>query len=107
MPASLAFAMPHVCEGMTDMAKIAFTANIQRHVACPETDVTGRTVGEALDQVFAANPRARSYVLDDQGALRHHMAIYLDGRLIRDRAKLSDAVTESSTIHVFQALSGG
>ena len=89
------------------MAKVAFTANIQRHVACPQTEAEGRTVREVLDAVFAANPQARSYVLDDQAALRRHMSIYLDGRLIRDRVALSDPVADSSTIHVFQALSGG
>jgi hypothetical protein len=57
--------------------------------------------------VFAENPQARSYVLDDQAALRRHMTIFVDGRMIRDRARLSDAVRADSTIYVFQALSGG
>ena len=51
------------------MPRVAFTANIQRHVPCPDAMVSGGTIGEALDAVFAANPRDRSYVLDDQGAL--------------------------------------
>jgi sulfur-carrier protein len=46
-------------------------------------------------------------VLDDQSALRKHMIIFVDGELIRDRAGLTDAVAESGTIYVFQALSGG
>ena len=62
---------------------------------------------EVLDKVFADNPQARSYVLDDQAALRRHMTIFVDGQMIRDRARLADAVTEASTIYVFQALSGG
>ncbi len=89
------------------MPKVAFTQNIQRHVECPEIAAPGTTVREVLDNAFAANPRARSYVLDDQGALRRHMAIFVDGALIRDRAKLSDTVKPDSSIHVFQALSGG
>ena len=89
------------------MAKIVFTQNIQRHVICPETEATGISVREVLDNVFAANPQARSYVLDDQAALRRHMTIFVDGRAIRDRVRLSDSVTASSTIYVFQALSGG
>jgi sulfur-carrier protein len=86
---------------------VAFTQNIQRHVACPETQVTGRTVREALDAVFAENPQARSYVLDDQAALRRHMTIFVDGQIIRDRIRLSDAVSDASRIYIFQALSGG
>jgi molybdopterin converting factor small subunit len=89
------------------MAKIVFTANVQRHVACPEADAAGRTVREVLENAFAENPEARGYVLDDQSALRKHMAVFVDGKRIRDRVGLSDAVTETSTIHVFQALSGG
>jgi hypothetical protein len=46
-------------------------------------------------------------VLDDQSGLRKHMAIFVDGQTIRDRARLADGVSESSTIYVFQALSGG
>jgi hypothetical protein len=89
------------------MAKVVFTTNIQRHVACPQAQVPGRTVREVLENVFAENTEARSYVLDDQSALRRHMTIFVDGRMIRDRARLADAVSETSTIHVFQALSGG
>ncbi len=90
------------------MPLVTFTANIQRHVACPDTEADGVTVREALDSVFAGNPRARSYVLDDQGALRRHMLIFLDGgEIIRDRARLSDPVAQDGTIHVFQSLSGG
>jgi len=89
------------------MAKVVFTPNIQRHVACAEAEAAGRTVREVLDNVFADNPQARAYVLDDQSALRKHMTIFLDGHMVRDRARLADAVSESSTIHVFQALSGG
>ena len=57
--------------------------------------------------MFADNPQARGYVLDDQSALRKHMTIFIDGRMIRDRARLADTVGEASTIHVLQALSGG
>ena len=89
------------------MARVSFTQNIQRHVACPACEAEGSTVRAVLDAVFAANPQARSYVLDDQGALRKHMAIYVDGALIHDRAALSDPVGAESTVYIFQALSGG
>jgi sulfur-carrier protein len=89
------------------MAKVAFTQNIQRHVACPEMEAPGASVREVLEAVFSANPQARSYVLDDQGGVRRHMTIFVDGQTIRDRARLSDAVTDASRIYVFQALSGG
>lgn len=89
------------------MAKVAFTPNIQRHVTCPATTAEGNSVRKVLDAVFADNPRARGYVLDDQGALRRHMTIFVDGRVIADRDHLSDPVSDASSIYVFQALSGG
>ena len=89
------------------MPKVAFTPNIQRHVSCPDTEADGATVGEVLSNVFAANPRARGYVLDDQGGLRRHMIIFVDGEAITDRKKLSYPVGNTSSIFVFQSLSGG
>jgi len=89
------------------MARVVFTPNIQRHVECPQTEAGGGSVREVLDNVFASNPQARSYVLDDQAALRRHVTIFVDGRAVRDRARLSDRVTAGSTVYVFQALSGG
>lgn len=89
------------------MPKVRFTRNIQRHVACPERDIEGSTVTEVLSGYFALHPQARGYVLDDQGRLRQHMAIFIDGNQIRDRDKLSDAVPATATIDLVQALSGG
>lgn len=89
------------------MPRIAFTENIQRHLPCPPTEVAADTVRAALEAVFTPNPAARSYVLDDQGALRRHMVIFVNGRPIADRIGLSDAVAPDATIHVMQALSGG
>ena len=89
------------------MARVVFTQNLQRHVACPPAEATGATVRAVLDAVFAANPRARDYVLDEHGKLRKHMSIYLNGQAIADRAGLSDAVSDSCEIYVMQALSGG
>lgn len=89
------------------MATVSFTANIQRHVGCPEQTVDAITVREALERVFTLNPRARGYVLDDQGALRRHMTVFVDGEQIQDRQRLSDPITADSRVHVFQALSGG
>lgn len=89
------------------MVRVVFTQNIQRHVACPEIDVSGATVREVLDRVFEANPPARTYVLDDQGHLRHHMVVFVDGKAVTDRVGLTDPVPEGGELHVMQALSGG
>ena len=89
------------------MPRVLFTSNLQRHVPCPESDVRGATVAQALAAVFADAPQVRDYVLDEQGHVRKHVHIYVDGRRIADRERLSDAVTPTSEICVLQALSGG
>jgi molybdopterin synthase sulfur carrier subunit len=89
------------------MPTVTFTPNIQRHVSCPPTGVDGETVREALDAVFLRNPRARAYVLDEQGAVRPHMVVFVDGCQIRDRLNLTDRVPINAEIYVAQALSGG
>ncbi|WP_271409404.1 MoaD/ThiS family protein [Pseudomonas sp. Q1-7] len=89
------------------MARISFTPNLQRHLDVAELDVTALTVAEALDAAFAANPRLRGYLLDDQGRLRRHVAIFVDTQQVNDRRRLSDPVGPASDIFVVQALSGG
>lgn len=89
------------------MPTVTFTPNIQRHVSCPPSGVDGQTVRQALEAVFQKNPQARGYVLDDQGAVRSHMVVFVDGRQIQDRKNLSDPVRENGAIFVAQALSGG
>ena len=87
------------------MARVVFTENLQRHVACPPTEVPGATVREVLDNVFAENERVRGYVLDDHGELRHHMSVFVDGRQLQDRSGLTDPVPEGGEVYVMQALS--
>jgi len=89
------------------MPRVVFTQNLQRHVALSPRQVAGATVREALDAVFAEVPKGRGYVLDEHGALRKHMLVFVAGEPIRDRAALSDAVAPDAEIHVVQALSGG
>jgi molybdopterin synthase sulfur carrier subunit len=86
---------------------VSFTANLQRHVDCPDRAVAAETVREALEVVFAQTPRLREYVLDDNGAVRRHVNIFVDGRVIDDRRHQSDRVSVESSIYVMQAISGG
>ncbi len=89
------------------MATVVFTPNLKRHVECPTETVDGSTVGAVLDSVFAQNPRLRGYIVNEQGSLRRHMSVFVDGQQIVDRDRLSDPVRPASEIYVMQALSGG
>jgi sulfur-carrier protein len=89
------------------MAVVTFTSNLDRHVECPPQRVAAANVGEALEAAFEGNARLRGYILDDQGRLRKHVLVLIDGVLIRDRDHLTDPITDSASIYVAQALSGG
>ena len=89
------------------MPTVSFTRALERFLPPPCTAVEGATVGAALAAVFATRPALRGYVLDDQGVLRRHVAVYVNGRLVNDRVGLSDPVGPRDEIYVFQALSGG
>lgn len=89
------------------MPTVHFTRQLERFLSAPTVVAEGATVGEVLDAVFWEHPKLKSYVVDDQGAVRRHVAVFVDGVQIADRATLSDAVGDDSEIHVFQALSGG
>lgn len=70
-------------------------------------EVAGASVGEVLDGVFALHPNLRGYVVDEQGAVRHHVAVFVDGDAIRDKRHLTQALGEHAEVYVMQALSGG
>ncbi len=89
------------------MARVEFAAVLQRHVPCPPAVARGETVRDVLDVVFSENVQARGYVLDDQGCLRKHMLIFIDGAPIRDRRGLTDPVGADSRLYILQSLSGG
>jgi len=86
---------------------IIFTRQLERFLEAPCATVEGATLDEALAAVFASRPTLRGYVLDDQGALRRHVAVYINARPASDRVRLGDPVSPDDEIYVFQALSGG
>lgn len=69
--------------------------------------VEGTTLRGIFDHLFAEFPQLRSYVLDERGALRHHVVAFLDGVAIADKQLLNEPVAANSEIYLFQALSGG
>lgn len=89
------------------MARVSFTPHLQRFIDVPTHDVAAATVAAALAQVFADNPRLRGYVLDEHGAVRQHVTIFVDDAPIRDRIALTDPIHAQSEVFVLQALSGG
>jgi molybdopterin synthase sulfur carrier subunit len=89
------------------MARVQFTPQLERFLSVPAREAEGDTVRAVLTRVFEENPRLRGYVFDDQGHLRQHVAVFVDGELVKDRVELATQVGPDSEIFVMQALSGG
>jgi sulfur carrier protein ThiS len=89
------------------MPYVEFAPHLQRHVPCPPRSVAAGSLRGALDAAFAAAPGLRDYVLDDQGGVRRHVAVFINGELLHDRRNLERALTPADRIYVAQALSGG
>jgi hypothetical protein len=86
---------------------VHFTSHLQSFVNCEPVEVRGETVGAALAAALDGREQLRTYILDDQGRLRRHVMLFVDGQMVVDRLGLSDAVKNNSEIYVMQALSGG
>lgn len=65
--------------------------------------VEGTTLQEALDDLFRVEPGVRSHLLDEQGRIRPHVSVFVDGQ----QASLETPVHASSEVRVLQAVSGG
>ena len=65
------------------------------------------TVGAALDALFAVHPALRGYVLDERGAPRRHVALFVDGDALQPKTDLARPLRPESELYVMQALSGG
>ena len=70
-------------------------------------DLPGETVGEALEALFARHPTLRGYVLDDRGAVRRHVALFVDGDALQPKSDFGRPLRPDAEVYVMQALSGG
>jgi sulfur-carrier protein len=69
-------------------------------------DVTGSTVAEALDDLFAKHPDLRDRVTE-QGELSRFINVYVNDRDVRYREGLETAIGGEDTIILLPAMAGG
>jgi len=92
------------------MATVKLTSHLYRFFPALKDrsiEVPAGSVAEVLRAVDAMAPGFTDYVLDERGALRRHVYLSIDNRIVVDRTTLSDRVTDDATVYLFQALSGG
>lgn len=90
------------------MPMIKFTSALKRFFPnLQAVEVKGNTVAEVVLALEARYPGLRSYLLDEQGCLREHVNIFVDGDLIQDTRRLGDELAGVREVYIMQALSGG
>lgn len=89
------------------MATLEFAPALQRHAAAPPVTVAAVSLQSLLSAAFEQQPALQSYVLDEQGCVRKHVAVFLNGRLLHDRKRLDVPLAADDRVYIAQALSGG
>ena len=68
-----------------------------------EHEVAGATVAEALRELERAQPALEGWILDERGAVRRHINVFVNG----DLTDADAAVGEGDRVDVLPAISGG
>ena len=90
------------------MAKILIPTPLRQYVDKKDSvDVTGATVGEALNALTAAHPELKKNLYNDEGKLRSFLNIYLNDEDIRYMKKESTPLADTDTISIVPSIAGG
>lgn len=71
-----------------------------------EVEVSGATVGEALDAVFDAHTELRERITQD-GDLRRFVNVYVSGEDIRFQQGLETTINDGDEVTILPAVAGG
>jgi MoaD family protein len=70
-------------------------------------EVAGATVGKVLTALGQAHPGVGQRVLDEQGALRRHVNVFVNGESIRYLDGIESPVGDADEVWILPAVSGG
>src|SRR5262245_45819512 len=88
----------------SDGMKVLIPSPLRPYTNAREVDADGRTVAEVLANLDARYPGIRFRMVDEQGKIRPHMRLFVNGTQEFDLAR---ALNETDDIAIVQALSGG
>jgi len=73
----------------------------------PEVEVAAGTVGEAIAALDAAHPGFTSRILDESGALRRFVNVFVSDDDVRFLDGLDTAVPDGGAVAIVPAVAGG
>lgn len=68
-----------------------------------EVVLEGTTVGQVLQALEREHPKTVGWVLDEHGAVRQHVNVFVNGERVREDAQ----VAPEDHMHVLPAITGG
>ncbi len=90
------------------MARVEFTSLLKRFFPdLKSEEVSADNVQELLIELDKKYKGLSAYLIHEQGELRQHVNIFINGNMINDRINLTDEISEKDKINIIQALSGG
>jgi molybdopterin converting factor small subunit len=72
-----------------------------------EVAADGGTLGEVIDALEVAHPGLRARVLDDDGAIRRFVNVYVNDDDVRFAEGLATATPDGTSISIIPAVAGG
>lgn len=90
------------------MVQVNFTSHLE--VFFPQIKpqaIEAKTVKDLLEKLNSLYPGINSYLMEDNGAIRKHVNIFLDGSAIINKDDLTVSLENINEIFIMQALSGG
>ena len=90
------------------MPLVKFTNALKRfYPQLKAEQIEASTVAEILHQLDSRYPRLSTYLVEENGALRQHVNIFIGNQVIEDKITLGDKVKPDDEVYIMQALSGG
>jgi MoaD family protein len=72
-----------------------------------KVEVTGSTVGEALESLLGTYPGLREQIFTADGSLNRFVNVYVNGRDVRYEQELATPVGENDEVILLPAMAGG
>jgi sulfur-carrier protein len=90
------------------MAKILIPTPLRQYVDKRDSvEVSGATVGEALNALTAQHPELKKHLYNDEGKLRSFVNVYVSDEDIRYMNKDATPVKDTDTISIVPSIAGG
>ncbi|MFN8374273.1 MAG: MoaD/ThiS family protein [Anaerolineae bacterium] len=90
------------------MVHVKFTSHLYKFFpGLTELQIDAHTVAEVVTAIDQQFPGLADYVVDETGALRKHVNIFVGDTMVEDRQRLQDSLKAGDRVFIMQALSGG